>query len=64
MTTETIKGVLTFMCDACGDFEEFERDSFEAAWAELKEKGWRAAKVGNDWFHYCSECEPFERAFK
>ena len=58
MTAEKIKGVLTFMCDACGDFEEFDRAvSFDAALAELKEKGWRVSKVGADWFHYCPDCE-------
>jgi hypothetical protein len=59
MTSERIKDVLTFMCDACGEFEEAEYgSSFESMWAALKDKGWRATKLGSDWFHYCPECDP------
>jgi hypothetical protein len=58
VTTERIKGVLTFVCDGCGDFEEAEgSQSFESLWASLKERGWRAAKAGSDWLHYCHDCQ-------
>lgn len=52
MSAEKIKGVLTFICDACGDFQEFERTvTFESAWAELKEKGIAAVARRRSWGH-------------
>jgi len=52
---------LTFSCDACPEFVEFENDngpvSFAKAWADLKEIGWHTQKpVGYYWEHYCSKC--------
>ena len=36
--------------------EIFEEDDFRGLIAEMKKSGWRIAKIGNEWTHYCSLC--------
>lgn len=58
MTTERIKGQLSFVCDSsgCSEFFEPSTNDFEDGWAEAKEQGWVASKSGKEWFHKCPTC--------
>lgn len=58
MTSERIKGQLTFECDGpgCHSFQEPETNDFSEAVAELRNDGWTMDKIGSDWFHYCPLC--------
>lgn len=51
---------VVFECDGCGETEEgrgvYGRDDFTFFWEELRDQGWLAQKVGDDWQHWCLDC--------
>lgn len=47
---------LFFECDACGEVLDTETDHFNEALRILRNAGWRAVKVGQDWVHTCFAC--------
>ena len=60
ITTE--KGELKAECDNCGD-EEYggtldprSQDDFKTFVQELKRKGWKTKKIGDEWTHKCRLC--------
>lgn len=53
----TVKGELIAECTECG--EEFPGGTLEWAdfIADLKDKGWRIKKDGDEWIHTCPDCQ-------
>ena len=50
-------GPITFECNVCHEELETETNDFKEAMSTLKENGWSARKIGENWFHVCSfEC--------
>lgn len=44
-------------CDSCDATEESEKgEQFEPFWSRLKNEGWKAKRIGNDWVHGCPKC--------
>jgi hypothetical protein len=58
MSTEREDGMVTWVCDECGEYSEaYDPDGFGQAWEELRSLGWRAFKnKGDEWEHRCPEC--------
>lgn len=57
MTVQKTGNHVGFSCDSCPEtFEDDEAGEFGEAWAAAKAQGWRAAKEGGDWNHYCPDC--------
>lgn len=49
-------GKLVVQCDTCGASQESDPGTeFTPFWNGLKQDGWRAIKVGEDWTHECPE---------
>lgn len=48
--------VIAFVCDECGDAEQTDSQDFFEAWHEIKQIGWTARKVDNNWVHFCKDC--------
>jgi hypothetical protein len=47
-----------FTCDGCGLTADFDRGgpgSFMACVGEIKSRGWRVVRAGDDWEHYCAD---------
>jgi hypothetical protein len=42
-------------CDNCHETFETESESFDGALNAMAEEGWHKRKVGNNWYHYCSD---------
>lgn len=55
-TTRERGGETGWTCDDCGEQEYSGTLSFQEAWAKLKEDGWTARKVADEWLHRCPEC--------
>lgn len=53
MAIDRIKGQLTLSCDNCGEFVE--GDDFNEMWEAAKAAGWKARKIGEEWFHRCPD---------
>lgn len=51
-------GPITFCCDECGELDDTRCAEFSGAMAKVKSHGWKARKVGEDWQHYCKDCNP------
>lgn len=49
------KGV-RIQCDTCEKEFPDEPMPFDYAWAQAKNEGWKAEKVGKDWVHGCPDC--------
>lgn len=50
-------GDITFECDSCGETLETNEDYWSNAWQLAKDEGWTSRKVGNEWNHFCLDCE-------
>jgi hypothetical protein len=51
------KGIYHVSCDSCPEVETLETSYFKEAKAEMKKRGWRAFKEGDDWQHICKSCD-------
>lgn len=47
-------------CDECGyvwdDPAEADPYDFGEVWTEMKKYNWTVRKIGEDWWHYCGDC--------
>lgn len=43
-------------CDVCGETEEFECFEDAVDFKRDKSNGWKSAKVDDDWYDLCPEC--------
>jgi hypothetical protein len=49
---------IVFGCDACGRLSEGASNGFVGFWLQAKREGWRARKIGKDWYQFCGKpCE-------
>jgi hypothetical protein len=53
---QRIHGKVTFECDRCGEVLNTAEGDFQDALQTLRESGWKAKKIGDDWTHICDEC--------
>lgn len=56
MTTSSVDGEIQFHCDVCPEYVDTEEQDFGEALAMVKEAGWRAVKISNQWEHRCPSC--------
>jgi hypothetical protein len=54
---QRIHGKVTFECDRCGEIHDTDEREFKDALRSIREAGWTARKMGDDWLHYCEACE-------
>jgi len=52
-----IHGLVTFECDTCGQQLDTETRDWNVALTQMRESGWSARKIGQDWIHACDECQ-------
>lgn len=57
MTVERNGGALTFCCDNCGEVNDTGERDWNAALEEVKGEGWTIRKRGDDWQHFCPDCQ-------
>lgn len=50
-------GEFSVACDGCACEEAVEASSFREATLHVRESEWTVRKVGNDWEHYCGDCD-------
>lgn len=49
--------LIEFECDDCGAVLETETTEWNEALRRLKNAGWVSRKNGDQWEHFCEECE-------
>lgn len=52
-----IAGNIVFECDRCADILDTEEKDFGDALGVMRDSGWKAEKIGQDWSHSCDACE-------
>jgi Fe2+ or Zn2+ uptake regulation protein len=60
MTVDRQHGYIIFECDSCNEVYEVDHDDFDRAYAQVKQSGWKAIKIGKDWEHHCPDCQEEE----
>jgi hypothetical protein len=58
MAMSEYEDCFVFACNGCGLTAEFERGgpgTFMACVGEIKSRGWRIVRAGDDWEHFCSD---------
>ncbi len=51
-----IHGKISFECDGCAEVLDTDTKDFDDAMGQLRGEMWVSRKKGNDWSHYCSNC--------
>jgi hypothetical protein len=52
-----IGGKIVFECDQCADTLDTEESDFGDALGVMRDSGWKAVKIGQDWSHRCDACK-------
>lgn len=50
-------GDVVFECDGCTATLETNTSNFDAARNALTRADWKTRKIGEDWCHFCPNCE-------
>lgn len=51
-------GKIAFACDKCSDeTKAFDSEDFDILRDWARERGWKTVKSGNEWEHYCPDCQ-------
>lgn len=57
MSATKIHNKFVFECDDCADSIETDCEIFHEAHAFIKSNGWKTAKHGAHWQHFCPNCD-------
>ncbi len=61
MTLHHTKHGITFECDGCDETLDADTRTFAKAIEVMREEGWKAEKVADEWLHLCQDCKRSRR---